>query len=385
MHTSKIVITTASRLAPYLKQEVEQLGFVTEESWQTGVSFQGSLDDCVKLNLQLRTAYNVLWLVKEFRATDAEHLYHQVVTIAWETYIDEQGYLCVTSNVTNPTVNTSLFANVRCKDAIVDRIRDKKGSRPDSGSSKEKTVVHLHWKDEEAAIYLDTSGETLARHGYRKIPGTAPMQESLAAAVVMASGWTGEGNFVNPMCGSGTLAIEAALIALNKAPGLLRNNYGFMHVKGYNEQLYNSLKNDLQQQVKNSFNGKIIASDISRKAVEGARQNAAFAGVEKFIRFELCDFAETQVPTGNGVVIFNPGYGERLSEEEKLIPEYRRIGDFLKQKCRGYSGCVFTGNPLLAKEVGLKASRRIEFYNGKLDCRLLKYDLYEGSRRTKPL
>jgi putative N6-adenine-specific DNA methylase len=207
------------------------------------------------------------------------------------------------------------------------------------------------------------------------------MQETLAAAVVLATGWAGNGNFINPMCGSGTLAIEAALIALGRAPGLLRSNYGFMHLRGFDESSWKVLRRKIRAETKDRLNGRMIATDVSQQAVEAAKKNAMTAGVDRFIESGVCDFSQTPVPTNGGVVILNPEYGERMGEIEKLRETYKEIGDFFKKKCQGYKGYVFTGNLDLAKKVGLRTNRRITFYNGPIECRLLEYDLYEGSRK----
>jgi 23S rRNA G2445 N2-methylase RlmL len=240
----------------------------------------------------------------------------------------------------------------------------------------------LYWKDEEVDVFIDTSGETLAKHGYRKIPGKAPMLEALAASVILATQWDQKSPLINPMCGSGTLAIEAALLATNRRPGLFRMNYGFMHVMGYDEEVFFAERRILKEQVIKNIDLTIIATDLSEDAVEVTRRNAQTAGVDTLITFQVCDFEETEVPEGaKGVVIFNPEYGERLGVHSKLELTYKRVGDFMKKKCKGYFGYIFTGNPDLAKKIGLKADRKVEFYNGKLDCRLLEYELYDGSRR----
>jgi putative N6-adenine-specific DNA methylase len=214
------------------------------------------------------------------------------------------------------------------------------------------------------------------------IPLRAPMQETLAAAVALATGWMGDGNFISPMCGSGTLAIEAALIGLGRAPGLVRNNYGLMHLKGFDESSWKIVRRKIRAEARDRLNGRIIATDISQQAVEAAKKNAITAGVERFIEFGVCDFSQTPVPNGGGVVVVNPEYGERMGEIEKLAGIYRGIGDFFKKKCNGYTGYVFTGNLDLAKKVGLRTKRKILFYNGPIECRLLEYDLYEGSRKS---
>lgn len=382
-HTkSKVIITCNKRLSPYLQEEVKALNYEIVRDFPTGVELNITLTECIKLNLNLRCASQILYCLKNFSANTPDELYSELSEMPWEELIDFSGYFSVTSNVDNPSITTPLFANLKVKDAIVDRIKAQKGLRPNSGPDASKAVVHLYWKDSEAAIFLDTSGETLAKHGYRKIPGKAPMLEALAASVVMATKWDQKSPFVNPMCGSGTLAIEAALIATNRRPGLFRMNYGFMHIMGYDEQVFFAERRILKDQVIKNAELQIIATDLSEDAVEVSRKNAKTAGVDTLITFEVCDFADTPVPdTGKGVIVFNPEYGERLGVHSKLEATYKRMGDFMKQHCKGYFGYIFTGNPDLAKKIGLKADRKVEFYNGKLDCRMLEYELYDGSRR----
>jgi len=377
---SKVIVTCNRRLSPFLEQEVRDLGFDIKRAFNTGVELKASVNECIKLNLHLHTASQVLYELKAFRANNADELYKNLVQIPWEDLLPIDGYFTVTSNVHNETITTPLFANVKVKDAIVDRIKNKKGMRPNSGPDLNRAVIHLHWMEDRAEIFLDTSGETLAKHSYRKHPGKAPMLEALAAATILATKWNGRSPFVNPMCGSGTLAIEAALMAQTRKPGLLRMNYSFMHFIGYDEEVFFNERRILKDITEKTNLPDIIASDISSEAIEIAKLNARTAGVEHLIKFEVCDFAETTVPVGQGVIMFNPEYGERLGVHSKLEMTYARIGDFLKKECQGYRGYVFTGNPELAKKIGLRASRRFEFFNGKLDCRLLQYELYEGSK-----
>ena len=199
----------------------------------------------------------------------------------------------------------------------------------------------------------------------------------------MATRWDRKSAFVNPMCGSSTLAIEAALLATNRVPGLFRENFAFMHVKGYDDQLYRRELRRVREQITDVPGLKIIATDINPDAVEISKVNAGIAGVEHLIDFGTGDFEQTMVPDSPGVVFFNPEYGERLGELQALETTYERIGDFMKKRCQGYAGYIFTGNLELAKKIGLKANRRIEFFNAKIDCRLLEYELYGGTRRTK--
>ena len=384
--TSRIIVTCNKRLSPYLQQEVTDLEFVPERVFSTGVELKGTMRDCIRLNLNLRCASQVLFSLKTFSATGPDELYRELVSIHWEQILPADGYFTITSNVDNPNIRTSLFANVKVKDAIADRMRQKTNRRPNSGPNLDKTVFHLYWKEDAAEIFIDTSGETLAKHGYRKIPGKAPMLEALAAATILATKWDKRSPFINPMCGSATIAIEAALLATNRRPGLFRSNYAFMYVNGYDKGIYESERQLLFQQIIEVEKLIIIASDISTDAVNISKINAAAAGVEHYIQFSEGDFETTQVPEGTGgIIFFNPEYGDRLGIEAELQDTYARIGDFMKKKCKGYTGYVFTGNLDLAKKIGLKASRRIEFYTSKIDCRLLEYELYAGTRHPKPI
>jgi putative N6-adenine-specific DNA methylase len=321
----------------------------------------------------------------EFPAKNADELYRTLSEFAWEKLIKSDGYFSVTCNVDNATINNTMFVNVKVKDAIVDRIRSKTSKRPDSGSELNSAVIYLFWKENRAEIFVDTSGETLSKHGYRKIPGKAPMLEALAASTLFAGKWDRRSPFVNPMCGSGTVAIEAALIATNRRPGLLRNNFSYMHFVGYDESVHRKEKELLKHQIKEIPDLVIVASDNREDAISVSKTNAGIAGVGHLIRFQVCDFQDTELPDRAGVVFFNPEYGERLGEISALETTYASIGDFLKKKCQGYTAYIFTANLELAKKIGLKASRRIEFFTAKLDCRLLEYELYSGTRRVEKI
>lgn len=378
---SKIIITCSNRIAPFLQKEVEALGFKPVRIFKTGVELLGSMQDCIQLNLKLRCASQVLFLVKQFNAYNADELYKALIDFEWKNIIAADGYFSITSNVDNETINNSLFANVKVKDAIVDYFRNATGSRPNSGPALDKAVIHLYWKDESAEIFVDTSGETLSKHGYRKIPGKAPMLEALAAATLLATKWDRQSPFINPMCGSSTVAIEAALLATNRMPGLYRSNYAFMHLVGFENEMYQQQRNALEEAIKEVPGLQIIAADISKDAINISKINAGAAGVESLISFEEGDFETTTIPADQpGVIYFNPEYGDRLGDEAELQITYKRMGDFMKQKCKGYSGYIFTGNLELGKKIGLKPARRIEFYTSKIDCRLFEYELYAGSR-----
>ena len=379
---SKIIVSCLKRLAPYVQQEISALGFPIVQSFSSAIETEGTLNDCIKLNLNLRCASQVRYSLKSFEANHPDDVYQNLLDVEWETMLEPDGYFSVTNSVDHPTVTNTMFINVRVKDAIVDRMREKTQTRPNSGSELMGLVIHIHWRDEHAEVFIDTSGETLSKHGYRKIPGQAPMLEALASSAILASKWDRKSPFVNPMCGSGTLAIEAALIATNRMPGLLRNNYSFMHVIGFDEKNYQEEFEAIEAMVKEVPDLKIIASDNRQDAIEITKVNAQQAGVDYLIEYVLCDFAETPLPENPGVIFFNPEYGERMGEISSLESTYSLMGDFMKKKCQGWMGYIFTGNLELAKKIGLKASRRIEFYSAQLDCRLLEYELYGGTRRT---
>jgi len=421
---SKILVTCPKGVSPYLKEEITALGFPVMVEWDTAIQTQGTLLDTMILNLHLRTAQRVLYQLETLIVDTPEILYRKINSIPWETLLHDSGkagYFCVTSIADNPLITDSRFVNVRVKDAIVDRMRDKCGRRPDSGPDKDKAVVNVYWKNNKADIYLDTSGERLALRGYRKIPLGAPMQETLAAAVILATGWKGERNFINPMCGSGTLAIEAAFIALNRAPGFLRNNYGFMFIKEFPEDYWQELRKKAREKILKKLPAKIIATDIDKTAITAAKNNAQTAGVDHLIEFDICPYEKTSIPEDGGIIILNPPYGERMNavntkqpskdfrsqrqvlaqgrkiilrkssdksdkssqtdarEIQALEAAYQGIGDFFKKTGGGYNGYIFTGNLELIKKIGLRTKRRVIFYNGEIECRLLEYELYSGS------
>jgi len=384
--TNRIIVTCSNRLSPFLQQEILELGFKLVRTFKTGVELNGTLEDCIRLNLNLRCASQVLFSVNEITANNAEELYTALLDFEWEDIIAADGYFSITSNVDNDTINNSLYANVKVKDAIADRFRNRTGERPNAGPELDKTVLHLYWKEAIAEIFIDTSGETLSKHGYRKIPGKAPMLEALAAATLLATKWDRKSPFINPMCGSATLAIEAALIATNRRPGLYRSNYAFMHVVGFKDEMYQQQYKYLKEGITEVPGLVIIATDISDDAINISKINAGAAGVADLIQFAIGDFELTNIPEDQtGVIYFNPEYGDRLGEAAALQITYGRIGDFLKKKCKGYTGYVFTGNLDLSKKIGLKPSRRIEFYTSKIDCRLFEYELYAGTKRTPAL
>ncbi len=418
---NRILVTCPKGVTPFLKAEIETLGFPVLHEIDTAVQTEGTLADTMLLNLHLRTAQRVLYQIQTFKVISPGALYDRINAIPWETMLHDSGpsaYVCVTSVVENPQITDTRFANLKAKDAIVDRIRDKCGIRPDSGPEKDRAVIHVYWRNDQATVYIDTSGERLSLRGYRKIPLAAPMQETLAAALILATGWNRRTPFLNPMCGSGTLAIEAALIALNRAPGLGRINFSFMHIKDFPREAWKEMRKKAHNESQKALPSTIIASDIDPKAVEAALHNAKTAGVDRVIEFKVCPFEKTPTPGGGGVILMNPPYGERMeplkiktqhtvehkkeiagqkvilrkaadrpdagrysSLKQRLEALYEGCGDWFKSIGRGYRGYIFTGNLDMMKKVGLRTKRRLTFYNGEIECRLLEYDLYEGSKK----
>lgn len=380
MRRSKLVINCQPTLSPILKAEVQGLGYRVLRAEKNGVTVEGGWKEVMHLNLHLRTASRVLWLIKSFEANRPDAMYDEAKKIPWHKLLPKDTRISVQSYVKNDFISDGRFANLKLKDAIVDKMLEETGSRPDSGNEKDHTVVYMFWHLNKVHIYFDTSGETITKHGYRKLPYKAPMLESLAAACLISAGWREKKyNFINPMCGSGTLAIEAALMASGIPPGLNRDNFGFMHIDGYDPQLWEDTKDEIRFVDNPKVN--IIATDWNGMALEAATTNAREAGVYNLIEFDKCSFEDTFIPNGEGIVMLNPEYGERLGEEDELREVYKGIGDFFKKSCGGKMGYIFTGNTSLAKSIGLRTKSRTEMMNARIECRLLEYELYGGSRR----
>ena len=391
-----IIISCAKKLSDWTAKEVKNFGYKIVEVTENTVVVRGNMRDVFKLNLWLRTAHRVLVPLLRCDCRNIRDLYQMVYSIDWENLLEVDGYFSVSSIVHNDTVRDTRIPSLYAKDAIVDRMRDVFGRRPDTGKENRGSAVFIYWERNELLVYLDTTGEPLSKRGYRKIPGSAPMQETLAAACLMAMGYDGTKPFLSPMCGSGTPAIEAMMIAMNRAPGLLKSHFAFQSLKGYDriiigekaplaaprqragvspEQIWKNMTMEARRVEKKEGLPQIIASDISSEAIYNARLNVHAADLEGMINFEVCDFAETSIPKDKGFIFFNPEYGIRLGTEEELLPIYHRIGEFLSEKCPGWVGSLITGNPVLAKAVPLEETKRIPFYNGPIDCRLI---IYEG-------
>ncbi len=375
---SHIVVTCSSGVAPYLAREIEALGFPLRGRNETAVETEGTMEEAMRLNLHLRTAHRVFWQVAGFRADDPDELYEKASSVPWEEYIDPDGYFTIDVAVDTPTIRNDFFARVRVKDAVADRLRDLFGRRPNSGNEDDAgACLFLHWVGRRAAIYLNTSGPALSRRGYRVAPVAAPMRETLAAAVVMASEWDGASHFLNPMCGGATLAIEAAWMATGRAPGLSRERFAFMDVVGYDAAVpqWRAMCQEAVKAIHPLPAGvRIIASDIDAEALRAARENAIEANVFECLEFDQSDVALSPVPEeGQGTILMNPPYGTRLGDAAKLRPVYAAIGGFLAAHADRFRGFVFTASPELARCVGLEPKRSLPFFNARLDSRLLEF------------
>jgi putative N6-adenine-specific DNA methylase len=379
----KTRVTCAPSLASYLKAELEALGFEALSMDKTGVETLATTNECMLLNLRLRTAFHVLQRFADINCRNADELYSEAKRLPWDRVIDPAGFLSVTSNVRNETITNSMFPNMRLKDAICDKLVAQNGKRPDAGSSTEGMVVNLHWVDNKARIYLNMTGRKLSDRGYRKMPFMAPMRETIAAAVLMEMKYDGSRPLVVPMCGSGTIAIEAALMAKQRAPGLLRSNYGCTQWLGADSDAWSEQRADAKKLMVKNDPAPIIASDIEEEAIEASKKNAVTAGVDHLIDFHVCDFAQTPMPEVCGDVVLHGEYGMRLGEDDDLVATYKRIGDYLKTDCAGWDGYVFTSGKPLIGAIRLKVARRTPFINAEIDCRLLRYELYRGSKVTE--
>ena len=366
-----------------LRRELAALGHPGARDFTpTAVGVEGDLREALKLNLWLRSANRVLFEVAAFRVRNPDELYAAASTLPWEEWLAPGAPFHLHGDAEAPGLRDLRFALLRCKDAIADRFVRKTGARPDSQSDPEGAAcIALHWRDGVARLHLDTSGVPLSRRGYRLRPWIAPLRENLAASILLESGWDPvEDAFAGPMCGSGTLAIEAAWMAMRRAPGLHRESYAFQRLRDWPADAWRGLLDAARRRCLPMPAVPIAASDIDPRAVEIARDNAERAGVARHIAFSVRDFRRAEVPRAPGLVVMNPEYGERMGLEERLGPLYEAIGDDLKSRCTGLRAAVISGNPELAKRIGLRPSRRIPMWNGPIECRLLLYELYSGTR-----
>jgi putative N6-adenine-specific DNA methylase len=376
-----ITVTTLAGLEEVLAEELRALDMEYIKVGNRAVTCSGNLRQLYEANMWCRTAIRILKPFRSFKARDEKDLYAQVQKINWSEYLDLKQTFAISAAISHSTFEHSLYVAQLTKDAIADQFRKATGQRPSVDLVHTDVRINLHMHENIVTLSLDSSGDSLHRRGYRLQTNVAPLNEVLAAGIIGLSGWDKKSPFIDPMCGSGTLLIEAAMMAQNIAPGLYRRDpFGFENWKDYDAGLLEMVWKTAE--AKASFNPKALIQgyDIDPDYVEAAQNNIENAGLQDVIKVEQANFFETKAPVDQGVVVMNPPYNERIvSDDINLL--YKNIGDTLKNNYQGYDAFVFTGNLEAAKNVGLKTSRRTPLYNGPIECRLLKYELYRGSRR----
>jgi len=379
-----MIATTQFGLEEVLANELRILGAQEVQLSTRAVEFTGDRRLLYKANIWCRTAIRVLVPFASFYARDEEEMYRQVSRIPWNKYLSNDDTFAINAVVSNSTFQHSLFLAQLTKDAIVDQFRRKTGNRPSIDVTRPDIRLNLHMFENKVTLALDSSGDSLHRRGYRLQTNVAPLNEVLAAGIIALTGWDKKSPFIDPMCGSGTLLIEAAMMAYNIAPGLYRQQgFGIMSWQDFDQQLYDEVLAEARSQRLPESEIDIIGSDIDPEYITAARNNITEAQLEDEIRVRVRDIKEAAGTGEPGIVVLNPPYGERLGTDD-LNQLYKTIGDTLKSNFSGYDAYVFTGNQEASKNIGLRTSRRIPLYNGPIECRLLKYELYRGSKKQLP-
>lgn len=368
--------TVARGLEPIAAQELERLGAQSVLADFTGVYFVGDKALLYRVNLWARTIFRVLVPLGEFYCPNSDILYREVQKISWDDYLQPHNTLAVNCTGGNQNLNHTHFTALQVKNAIVDQQRLKFGQRSSVDAVNPDVLIDVHIHQNRCILSLDSSGTSLHRRGYRQAMGTAPLKETLAAALLDMAEWDSSLPFLDPLCGSGTLPLEAGLKALNIAPGLFRKKFSFESFPDFDAELWQELLAEAQNSRILELKAPISGSDRDPNVLNQARGNAERCGIEDQIRFTTTELSQVEAPADCGVLICNPPYGERLGDPKELGALYKTLGDILKQRFKGWTAFILTGNKELAKRVGLRASRRIPVYNGSLACTLLKYELY---------
>jgi len=368
--------TVARGLEAVAAEELRNLGATAPQPGFCGVAFTGDRELLYRTNLWARLPFRILVQVADFPCRDAEDLYAGVQDIDWEAYLQPELTLAVAATGKTKRLNHTHFTALQVKNAIVDQQRDRFHHRSDVDTQQPDVQINVHLHRDRATVSLDSSGSSLHRRGYRPAVGKAPLKESLAAALVYLSGWQPQQAFCDPLCGSGTLPIEAALLGLNRAPGLFRDRFGFETWPDFDAQLWQRLRNQAQAEQKESLAAPIVGCDRDANVVAQARTNAQNSQVASQITLRTSELATVEAPADSGILLCNPPYGERLGRDEDLGAFYRLLGDVLKQRFKGWTAFVLSGNKSLARSIGLKSSQRIPVWNGNLPCQLMKYELY---------
>lgn len=381
----QLVAKTMFGLEELLAEELSAIGAENIEKLNRAVSFTGSIETMYRANLELRTAMRILLPLCSFEVLDEVDLYRETKKYEWERFLNPSLTFAVNSAVHSENFNHANYVALKVKDAIVDRLRAVFGSRPDVDIVNPDLRLHVHISEQLCSISLDSSGDSLHKRGYRIGQGLAPINEVLAAGMILLTGWRGESDFVDPMCGSGTILMEAATIAYNIAPGIKNSEFGFMKWKNFDGTIWNKLVDDAKSRER-EFEHQIIGFDESPKAIKIAKYNIKNAelGWKIFLKTKKIEnLTRDDLPAGEGgVVLINPPYGERLNDyyTEKF---YKVMGDSLKQNFEGFSVWIISSNKDALKQIGLRTSKKLTLYNGSLECKFHNYQMYKGSKRAK--
>lgn len=373
--TFEMIAKTFQGLENVLAEELTNLGANDIQIGRRMVSFTGDLEMLYRANFQLRTAIRVLKPIKHFRATSADEVYEAVKQIDWSKYLTNDTTFAVDSVVFSTEFRHSKFVAYKVKDAIVDQFREKTGDRPNIRITNPDLQLHIHVAEYDCTLSLDSSGESLHRRGYRQEAVEAPLNEVLAAGIILMTGWRGESDFIDPMCGSGTLPIEATLIAKNIAPGVYRQGYAFEKWPDFDQELFERIYNDDSQE--REFTHKVYGYDNNRQAVEIATRNVKAAGLSSDITIQFQDFKDFTQPSEPAILISNPPYGERISAPD-LLGLYRMIGERLKHQFMDNEAWILSYREECFEAIGLKPSLKTPLYNGSLECELRKYQIFSG-------
>lgn len=375
--TFEMVAKTLYGLEDLLAGELTALGAQEVEIGRRMVAFRGDKELMYKANFYCRTALRILKPIYHFKAKNADEVYEQVKSVAWEDYMDVKTTFAIDSVIYSDDFNHTKFVAYRTKDAIADYFSRKYGKRPSVRVNNPDLYINIHISHNDCTLSIDSSGESLHKRGYRDDQTEAPLNEVLAAGMIMKTGWNGDSNFVDPMCGSGTLLIEAAMIALNIAPGVYRKEFAFEKWPDFDAELFDRIYNDDSQEREFAF--KIYGSDISPKAIEIARRNVRSAGVAKYIDLKAMPFQQYQEPPRPGILVTNPPYGERISSRD-LLGLYEMIGERLKHAFTGYRAWIISYQEECFDKIGLRPSEKCKLMNGALECEYRAYDIFEGKQ-----
>jgi len=376
-----MIAKTSYGLENILANELKLLGATDIETLNRAVAFKGDKGFMYKANYCCRTSLRILKPIAHFSVKTNEDLYNEVMLINWEDYLRKDGLFVIDSVIKDSIFTHSQFVAQKAKDAIADQFRNKFGIRPSVDLEKPDLRINIHIYKENCTVSLDSSGESLHKRGYRQATNIAPISEVLAAGMILISDWDKQSNFIDPMCGSGTLLIEAAMIANNIPAGYYRKAFGFEKWKDFDAKLWETIRNAaLNKMVE--YEGEIVGSDISEQTIKIAKENIHFAKLHKDIAVEVCDFIKKQPPETPGIMIMNPPYGERM-EQDNMIEFYKSIGDTLKTKYDGWDAWIISSDTEALKYIGLRPTQKITLFNGPLECKFMKFEIYSGSRKSK--